>query len=122
MAVLSQKPPFTISRTKICEKDNTIFQAFCTHHSAMQIAQVCLENVSPHQVWSTANNFPDLVSRLHVQIRLMENCGLNSGIPWLSNTDGAHCFFCKESIEDMLVISSLIVQNSKIILNLCGLL
>ena len=81
-----------IVRTKIREKENTIWQAFCTHHSAMQIAQVCLENVSPHQFWSITNNFLDLVSRLHVQIRLMGNCGLNSGIPRLSNTDGVHCF------------------------------
>ena len=58
-----------------------------------------LENVSPHQFWSIMNNF--LVSRLHVQIRLVGNCGLHGVIPWLSNTDGAHCFFCKESIEDV---------------------
>ena len=31
----------------------------------------------------------------------MGNYGLNGGIPWLSNTYGAHCFFCKESIEDV---------------------
>ena len=74
---------------------------FGTHHSAMQIAQVCLEKVSSHQFWSIANNFQDLVSRLHVQIRVMGNFGLSGAIPWLSNTDGAHCIFCKESIEDV---------------------
>ena len=31
----------------------------------------------------------------------MENCGLNGGLRWLSNTDSAHCFSCKESIEDV---------------------
>ena len=30
----------------------------------------------------------------------MGNCGLNGGIPRLSNTDGAHCLFYKEGIED----------------------
>ena len=84
----------------------------------MQIAQVCLENVSPHQFWSIANNFPDLVSRLQVQIRPMGNSRLNGGIPWLSNTDDAHVFFSSK----MSVISSSIVQNSKIILNLCRLI
>ena len=69
-----------IVKTKSRGKDNTIWQAFCAHHSAMQIAQACLENVSPHQFWSIVNSFPDLVSRLHVQIRLIGNCGLNGGI------------------------------------------
>ena len=36
-----------------------------------------------------------------VQIRLMGNCGPNGGNPLLSNTNGAHCFFCKESTEDV---------------------
>ena len=89
----------------------------------MQIAQVCIENVSPHQFRSIANNFRDLVRRLHVQMRLIGNCGLNGGIPWLSNTDGAHCFFFKESIED---VSHFFFDcsefNSKEILNLCGLM
>ena len=67
----------------------------------MQIAHVCLENVSPHQFWSIRNNFQDLVSRLHVQIRLMGKCRQNDGILWLSNTDDAHCVFFKESIEDV---------------------
>ena len=33
----------------------------------------------------------------------------------------AHCFFCRESMEDVSHFFSLIVQNSKIILNLYGL-
>ena len=45
-----------------------------------------------------ANQFPDLVSRLHVQVRLMGNFGLNGSLPWLQNTDGAICFICKEDI------------------------
>ena len=87
----------------------------------MQVAQVSLENVSPHQFWSIADNFPDLVSRLHVQMRVMVNCYLNGGFPWLSNTDGAHCFSARR-VSKRSFISSLIVQNSKIILNPCGLI
>ena len=69
----------------------------------MQAAQICLENVSLHQFWFISNNFPDLVSRLLVQIRPMGNCGLNGRTLWLSNTDGVYCSFCKESIEDVLL-------------------
>ena len=65
----------------------------------MQIAQACRKNVSPHKFWSISEQHPDLVSGLHIQTRLMGNFGLNGGIPWLSNTDGAICFLCKVDIE-----------------------
>ena len=72
---------------------------FVYGHPSMQIAQACLENVSPQKFWSISEQHPDLVSRLHIQTRLMGNFGLNGGIPWLSNTDGAACFLCKLDIE-----------------------
>ena len=42
-----------------------------------------------------------LLSHLHVQIRLMGYLGLNGGVPWLTNTDGELCHFCKNSVEDV---------------------
>ena len=65
------------------------------------MAQTCLENISPYQFWSTADHYPDSVSRLHVQIRLMGNFGLNGRVPWLTNTDGELCLVCKNSVEDV---------------------
>ena len=41
------------------------------------------------------------VGRLHVQIRLMRIFGLNGSVPWLTNTDGELCLFCKNSVEDV---------------------
>ena len=29
----------------------------------------------------------------------MGNFGLNGGIPWLTNTEGATCFICKQGVE-----------------------
>ena len=42
-------------------------------------------------------------SRLHVQVRLLGNLGLNAGVPWpVSNNDpGALCFICKKNVEDV---------------------
>ena len=40
--------------------------------------------------------YSDLVSRLHVQIRLMGNF-----VPWLRGTIGALCFVCKEGLDDV---------------------
>ena len=68
----------------------------------MRVVQSCLENVSPFRFWSLANQFQDLVSRMHVQVRLMGNFDPNGGSPWLQNTDGAICFTCKEDIESVM--------------------
>ena len=65
----------------------------------MHVAQACLENVSPSKFWYLADLYLDLVSRLHIQIRLMGNLCLNGGIPWLLNTEGFLCFICKENKE-----------------------
>ena len=67
----------------------------------MHVAQECPANVSPEQFWSIADNYPDFVKCLHVQIRLAGNLGLNGGVPWLSNTEDALCFICKENVENV---------------------
>ena len=67
----------------------------------MQIASSCLANVTTFHFWSLADHFPYLVSRLHVQVRLMGQFGLSGGIPWLCNSDGAFCFVCKQDVESV---------------------
>ena len=51
-------------------------------------------------IWSIADEYPDPVTRLHTQARLMSNFGLNASVPWLKDTKGAICFFCKEDTEN----------------------
>ena len=63
------------------------------------VAKACLENVSPSKVWSLADRYPDLISRLHTLVRLMGNLCLNGGILWLFKTEGSLCFICKENTE-----------------------
>ena len=67
----------------------------------MRVAHSCLEKVPPFCFWSLANQFLGLVSRLHIQVRLASNFGLNEWIPWLQNTDGAICFICTEESESV---------------------
>ena len=50
---------------------------------------------------SICSYYPDLVCRLHVQIRLMGNFGLNTSIPWATTTDSTICFICKEDEETL---------------------
>ena len=58
---------------KIVDFERCAWDSFCESHPNMRVAQACLENVSPFRFWSLADQFPDLVSRLHVQVRLMGN-------------------------------------------------
>ena len=44
----------------------------------MYVAQTCFENMSIKQFWSIDGEYPDLVTRLHTQVRLMGNFGLNA--------------------------------------------
>ena len=67
----------------------------------MHIAEACLNNVTPYQFWCLAENYPDLVSRMHIQIRLMGNFGLNCGVPWHIGTNCSLCLLCKEGTEDV---------------------
>ena len=60
-----------------------------------------LNNVTPYQFSCLADNYPDLVSRMHIQIRLMGNFGLNCGVLWHIGTNGSLCLTCKQGTEDV---------------------
>ena len=46
-----------------------------------------------------ADEYPDSVTRMHTQVRLIGNFGLNGSVPWLKDTEGA--LICKEDIENL---------------------
>ena len=66
----------------------------------LKVAQDCLNNVHPCYLWSSDNQYPDLVKRLHTQVRLMCNFGFNGNVPWLRDSDGANDFICKHTVDD----------------------
>ena len=68
-------------KTKVRNFEDNAWADYCINHPGMHIAQACLRNVTPYQFWCLADNYPDLVSRVHIQIRLMGNFGLNGGVP-----------------------------------------
>ena len=101
---LSIFPSYTewksIVKSRIRMHESDIWDEFCIKHPGFLVAQAFFKNVTSDQFWSIADLFPDLVSRLHVQLRLLSNLGLCGGIPWLLNTDGALCYICKKDKED----------------------
>ena len=74
-----------IVQDKIVDFERHGLDNFCEFHPNMSVAHSCLENVSPFCFWPLANHFPDLASRLYVQVRLIRNFGFNGSIPWFQN-------------------------------------
>ena len=77
------------------------WSAFVLEYPSFDFAKSSLELVPPQKFWSISSDYPDLVCRLHVQIRLMGNFGLNRSIPWAKPTDSTICFICKEGKETL---------------------
>ena len=73
---------------------------YCVSHPNLHVAKACIDNIPPQHIWSLTNQYPNLVRHLHVQVRLMGNFGLNTGVPWLSDMDGQKCFISKNGVED----------------------
>ena len=67
----------------------------------MQITQAVFDHLTPSKFSSITDHYPDLVSQLHIQVRIMGNFGLNVGVPWLHWTPGAICFIYKEDLDDV---------------------
>ena len=68
-------------RRKVRQKQNEVWSDFCLKHPDLKQVCDCLDNIPPGRFWSLADPCADLVSRLHVQVRIMDNFGLNGG--WL---------------------------------------
>ena len=79
-------------KTKIREFEENAWIDFVQKHPSFKFARTCLDNASPHKFWSISNQYPDLVSRLHVQIRLLGNFGFSAVLPRASKADDALCF------------------------------
>ena len=50
---------------------------------------------------SISNQYPDLVTRLHVQIRLLGNFSFSACVPWTIRADESLCFVCKEAKDEL---------------------
>ena len=90
----------TVKR-KIKDYEENAWLSFVSDQPNFQMARSCLVNVSPETFWAITAEYPYLVCWLHIHIRMMGWLGLNGGIPWLLNFNGALCFVCKSDIETL---------------------
>ena len=91
----------SIVKTKIREFEVNTWKNFVITHPSYKLAETCLDLVSPQMFWSISNQYSDLVTRLHVQIRLMGNFGFSACVPWTIRADKSLCFVCKEAKDDL---------------------
>ena len=74
---------------------------FVIAYPSYKLAETCLDLVSPQMFWPISNQYPDLFTRLHVQIRLVGNFGFSACVPWTIRADQSLCFVCKEAKDDL---------------------
>ena len=87
--------------TKIRKFKVNTWKNFVIADPGYKLAETCLDLVSPQMFWSTSNQYPDLVTCLHVQIRLMGKFGYSACVPWTIRADESLCFVCKEAKDDL---------------------
>ena len=88
-------------KTKIRKFEVNRWKNFVIAHPSYKLAETCLNLVSLQMFWSISNQYPDLVTRLHVQIRLMGNFGFSACVPWRIRAEESLCFVCKEAKDDL---------------------
>ena len=86
-------------KTKVRNFEGSVCADYCVNHPSVHIAQACLKNVTSYRFLCLADNYPDLVTCMHIQIRLVGNFGLNCGIPWFAGTNGSLSLICKQGTE-----------------------
>ena len=91
----------SIVKTKIRQLEENTWKNFVIAHPSHKLVETCLDLVSPQIFWSISNQYPELVTRLHVQIRLMGNFGFSACVPWTVRADESLCFVCKEAKDDL---------------------
>ena len=55
-------------KSRIREKEVSDWKIFCHEHPNMQITQAVFDHLTPSKFWSITDHYPDLVSRLHIQV------------------------------------------------------
>ena len=73
IGITARHSRFILPGKKLCGLRSVILRhlehawdSFCKSHPNMRVVQSCLENLSSFRFWSLANQFPDLVSRMHM--------------------------------------------------------
>ena len=90
---------------KICIKsikENVYWTEFAISHESVSKNVSAFEGVTFETFLSITSEYPDLVPKRNLQLRLIRNLGLLSGIPWLRIKSEDKCLLCRIEKEDMI--------------------
>ena len=88
-------------RNRISIFENSLWETYTENHSHMSLFHQTLTEISPSNYWKITSLYPDLVSKVNIQLRLIGNYGLQSGLPWLRKEKSDACLLCKTESEDL---------------------
>ena len=76
-------------------------EKFCNCPPQLQTCRNLPGSCVSSDVLSISNQYPDLVTCLHVQMRLKGKFGFIACVPWTIRADKSLCFVCKEAKDDL---------------------
>ena len=91
-----------LSRSAFRVKKMCAWTEFAISHESVSKNVSAFADVTFETVWSITSEYPDLVPKRNLQLRLMGNLGLQSGIPWLRIKSEDKCLSCGIEKEDMI--------------------
>ena len=81
--------------------ENSLSETYTENHSHMSLFHQSFTEISPSNYWKITSLYPDLVCKVNIQLRLIGNYGLQSGLPWLRKDKSDACLLCKTECEDL---------------------
>ena len=86
----------------IKSEENRCWTEFAISHESVSKNVSAFVEVTFETFWSITSEYPDLVPKRNLQLRLMGNLGLQSGVPWLRIKGEDKCLLCHIEKEDMI--------------------
>ena len=88
-------------KNRINTYENCLWETYVESHLYLSLLHQTFSEISATGYWTVTYSYPDLVPKLNIQLRLMVNFGLQSGLPWLRKENIDKCLFCSLESEDL---------------------
>ena len=85
-------------KNKINTYENCLWETYVKSHLHLSLLHQTFSEIWPINYWTITSSYPDLVPKLNIQLILMVDFGLQSGLPWLRKENIDKCLFRKTSI------------------------
>ena len=107
------------NRIKTYEK--CLWETYVESHLHLSLLHQTFSEISPTGYWTITSLYPDFVPKLNIQLRLMVNFGLQSGLPWLRKENIEKCLFCNLELKICITLfyGVLILEMTGLVFGCC---